>query len=80
MGVSRKAFRQALVYARVYTKVEALHLRAFLANGLCKLFDIHHETEQKVPFLPTEEEMYMGKRVDELPEDERKLSRIPSVK
>jgi tetratricopeptide (TPR) repeat protein len=50
-------FRQALVYARAYTKLDALKLRNFLADSLCKLMDIHRDTKEKVPFLPTEEEL-----------------------
>lgn len=110
-------FRLALVYARLYNKVDAVKLRTFLAIGLCKLFDIYQATKQKVPFLPTEDElvaaiqedetarsrfhalhtyefdlragdvdfflpvaeMYMGKQAEGLPEEERKLSKLPSV-
>ncbi|MFB5763249.1 SEC-C metal-binding domain-containing protein [Paenibacillus medicaginis] len=63
--LAAKHFRQALVYARLYTNVEALKLRQFLADGLCKLLDIHHETKQKVPFLPTEEELAAVMQQDE---------------
>lgn len=55
--LAAKHFRLALVCARLYNKVDALKLRTFLAVGLCKLFDIYQATKQKVPFLPTEDEL-----------------------
>ncbi|MBA9087654.1 tetratricopeptide (TPR) repeat protein [Fontibacillus solani] len=58
-------FRMTLVYARAYTKLDALKLRNFLADSLCKLLDIHHETKEKVPFLPTEEEIAVMKQLTE---------------
>lgn len=65
LELAAKHFRQALVHARVYTRLDALKLRNFLADSLCKLLDIHHETKEKVPFLPTEEELAVMKQLDE---------------
>ncbi|MBD2872775.1 tetratricopeptide repeat protein [Paenibacillus arenilitoris] len=39
-------FRQTLVYARAYTRLDALKLRNFLADSLCKLMDIHRDTKE----------------------------------
>lgn len=58
-------FRKALVYARVYTKIDTMKLRRFLAEGLRKLFDMYRRTKQKIPFLPTEDELAAGGLGDE---------------
>ncbi|MFB6367218.1 SEC-C metal-binding domain-containing protein [Paenibacillus elgii] len=63
--LAARHFRQALVYARAYTRLDALKLRDFLADSLCKLLDIHHETKSKIPFLPMEEELTPMKQADE---------------
>ncbi|MFD0715811.1 hypothetical protein [Paenibacillus sp. GCM10027626] len=57
LELAAKHFRQALVHARVYTKLDALNLRELLAHGLCDLLDIHQATKEQGPFLPTQEEV-----------------------
>jgi len=65
LELAAKHFRQVLVYARVYNKLDALELRNLLTYTLCKLLDIHHETKEKVPFVPTTEELALTKQFDE---------------
>jgi hypothetical protein len=49
--------RMMLVYARHYQKMAILDLREILAVGLQNLYDIHVESDRKIPFMPTKEEM-----------------------
>ncbi|WP_025693221.1 tetratricopeptide repeat protein [Paenibacillus zanthoxyli] len=65
LELAARHFRQTLVHARAYTKLDGLKLRDFLADSLCKLLDIHRETKEKVPFLPTEEELAVMKQLTE---------------
>lgn len=49
--------RMMLVYARHYRKMDILQLREILAIGLQNLYDIHVESERKIAFMPTKEEL-----------------------
>ncbi|MDI4643432.1 SEC-C metal-binding domain-containing protein [Cohnella hashimotonis] len=55
--LAAKHLRQSLAYARFYTKLDSLRLRELLANGLSMLFDMNRGLQNKVSFLPTEEEL-----------------------
>lgn len=49
--------RMMLVYARYYPHMPILELREMLAGGLQELYDIHVESDRKIPFIPTKEEL-----------------------
>ncbi|SEC44138.1 tetratricopeptide repeat protein [Paenibacillus sp. GP183] len=49
--------RMMLVYARHYPKMAILDLREILAIGLQNLYDIHVESDRKIAFMPTKEEL-----------------------
>ncbi|MDQ0194745.1 tetratricopeptide repeat protein [Paenibacillus wynnii] len=49
--------RMMLIYARHYSKMPILELREILAIGLQNLYDIHTESNQKIAFMPTKEEL-----------------------
>lgn len=49
--------RMALVHAGHYRGMEVLQLREILAASLQKLFEIHIDSDRRIPFIPTKEEL-----------------------
>ncbi|WP_018133133.1 tetratricopeptide repeat protein [Effusibacillus pohliae] len=76
IGETEKAashFRTALASARFYEKMEATAMRDMLTGSLQSLFQIHLESHQTIPFLPTEQEQEKAGRGDDH-SDERVLT------
>lgn len=59
-------FRQMLIFARRYNKLDVLKMREMMADGLQKLFDIHVTTKQKVPFMPLKEDFAVLEGMSEI--------------
>jgi tetratricopeptide (TPR) repeat protein len=50
-------YRKMLVHARTYDRLNPQQLRECLTNGLMEAMFIHMETEQRIPFIPSKEEI-----------------------
>ncbi|HLR62666.1 MAG TPA: hypothetical protein VK097_09525 [Lentibacillus sp.] len=64
-------FKQMLLYASDYYSMKAEDLREILAAGLQYLFLIHLETDEKIPFLPTRDELESAGKVDDMVQSEK---------